>query len=78
MIRAAAKAKRLSIEQFILKAALKEVERILAASLKAAIDRGLADIAAGRVTDARTVLDHLERKYRDKKKSPRSSKPKSK
>jgi len=43
---------------------LEERERKLAA-LDAALMRGVADIEAGRVTDADMVFDALERRYRD-------------
>lgn len=40
------------------------------ASLDAAIERGLADVAAGRVTDASAVFDRLEEKYRTMARTP--------
>ncbi|NBB82547.1 MAG: type II toxin-antitoxin system ParD family antitoxin [Alphaproteobacteria bacterium] len=50
--------------------ALRQSVRLLEAyeakrdALDAAIAQGLADADAGRVTDAKTVFDRLERKYR--------------
>jgi antitoxin ParD1/3/4 len=41
---------------------MEDRERKLAA-LDTAIERGMADISAGRVTDADTVFDRLEAKY---------------
>ena len=41
---------------------MEDRERRLSA-LDSAIERDMADIKAGRVTDARTVLDRLEAKY---------------
>ena len=41
---------------------MEERERRLAA-LDIAIERGMAEISAGRVTDADTVFDRLEAKY---------------
>jgi antitoxin ParD1/3/4 len=41
---------------------MEERERRLSA-LDSVIERGIADVVAGRVTDAKTVFDRLEAKY---------------